>query len=404
MTDSETSGAPRIPNFELADNAFLLKKPELSHRHPNVLKYLQEQIEQEHLAPYYYYLQHEYAPNALKWDEKLYEKLTKINEEEISKLKKTIEEVEEKDEGQLETAEGYKKLGEYYAKIGDKSNAITTLEKALKLTPSTGSKIDISLTITRIGFFYDDKSFIAKQLEFTNSLIEKGGDWERRNRYKTYQGLYSLSIRDFQKASTLLIDSLATFTSTEISTYGQLALYASIAGAFALNRNDLKTKVIDSPELLSLLPTTPELEPIASLTISLYTSDYSSYFKYLLETNDEILIPSRILSIHSNFYIREMRRKAYAQLLESYRTLSLKSMADAFGVSVEFLDNDLCKFIPNKKLNCVIDRVNGIIETNRPDNKNAQYQLLIKQGDSLLTKLQKYGAAVRLSGTTERAT
>lgn len=402
MTDLENSTTPRIPNFELADNAFILKKPELSHRHPKALKYLQEQIEKEQLAPYYYFLQHEYAPNSLKWDQSLYEKLLKQNEEEISKLKKIIEEVEEKDEGQLETAEGYKKLGEYYAKIGDKSNAITTLKKALELTPSTGSKIDISLTITRIGFFYDDKTFIAKQLEHTNQLIEKGGDWERRNRYKTYQGLYSLSIRDFEKASTLLIESLATFTSTEISTYEQLAIYASIAGAFSLSRNDLKAKVIDSPELLSLLPTTPELEPITSLTISLYTSDYSSYFTYLLQTNDEILLPSRYLSVHSNYYIREMRRKAYAQLLESYKTLSLKSMADAFGVSVEFLDNDLCKFIPNKKLNCVIDRVNGIIETNRPDNKNAQYQLLIKQGDALLTKLQKYGAAVRLSGTTDR--
>lgn len=396
------SGAPRIPNFELADNAFLLTKHELSHRHPKALSYLKEQIEKEHLAPYYYYLQHEYVPNALKWDQSLYESLLKKNQEEISKLKKSIEEVEEKDEGQLETAEGYKKLGEYYAKIGDKSNAITTLKKALELTPSTGSKIDISLTITRIGFFYDDKNFIAKQLEFTNSLIEKGGDWERRNRYKTYQGLYLLSIRDFQKSSSLLIDSLATFTSTEIATYEQLAVYATIAGGFALTRNDLKSKIIDSPEILSLLPTTPELEPITSLTISLYTSDYSSYFKFLLQTNDEILLPSRYLSIHSNYFIREMRRKAYAQLLESYKTLSLKSMADAFGVSVEFLDNDLCKFIPNKKLNCVIDRVNGIIETNRPDNKNAQYQLLIKQGDSLLTKLQKYGAAVRLSGTTER--
>lgn len=401
MTDID-SGAPRIPNFELADNAFLLTKQELSHRHPKALSYLKKQIEKEHLAPYYYYLQHEYVPNALKWDQSLYESLLKKNQEEISKLKKSIEEVEEKDEGQLETAEGYKKLGEYYAKIGDKSNAITTLKKALELTPSTGSKIDISLTITRIGFFYDDKNFIAKQLEFTNSLIEKGGDWERRNRYKTYQGLYLLSIRDFQKSSSLLIDSLATFTSTEIATYEQLAVYATIAGGFALTRNDLKSKIIDSPEILSLLPTTPELEPITSLTISLYTSDYSSYFKFLLQTNDEILLPSRYLSIHSNYFIREMRRKAYAQLLESYKTLSLKSMADAFGVSVEFLDNDLCKFIPNKKLNCVIDRVNGIIETNRPDNKNAQYQLLIKQGDSLLTKLQKYGAAVRLSGTTER--
>ena len=45
--------------------------------------------------------------------------------------------------------------------------------------------------------------------------------------------------------------------------------------------------------------------------------------------------------------------------------------------------------------------MNGIIETNRPDNKNNQYHALIKQGDNLLTKLQKYGAAVKLSGQKE---
>ena len=93
----------------------------------------------------------------------------------------------------------------------------------------------------------------------------------------------------------------------------------------------------------------------------------------------ESLKKSKYLAPHSAYFIREMRRKAYAQLLESYKTLSIKSMADAFGVSVAFLDTDLSRFIPNKKLNCIIDRVNGIIVTNRPDNKNAQYQELVKQ-------------------------
>ncbi|CCH42796.1 26S proteasome non-ATPase regulatory subunit [Wickerhamomyces ciferrii] len=402
MTDKESSESLRIPNFELADKAFLLTKSELSDRHPQIIKELIEEITIEKLAPYYYHLTKEYVPNLIKFDEHLYKNLLKSNDEEIFKLNESIKKVEDEDEGQLETAEGYKKLGEYYTKIGDKTKAIQTLKKAIELTPSTGSKIDISLTIVRIGFFYDDKSFVSKQLDFTKSLIDKGGDWERRNRFKTYQGLYYLSIRDFQKSSNLLIDSLATFTSTEITTYEQLAIYATISGAFSLSRNELKEKIIDSPELLSLLPATKNLTPITSLTNSLYTSDYSLYFKYLLETNDVNLIPSRFLSIHSNYFIREMRRKAYAQLLESYKTLSLNSMAQAFGVSIEFLDNDLTKFIPNKKLNCVIDRVNGIIETNRPDNKNSQYQILIKQGDALLTKLQKYGAAVRLTGTTEK--
>jgi 26S proteasome regulatory subunit N7 len=103
-----------------------------------------------------------------------------------------------------------------------------------------------------------------------------------------------------------------------------------------------------------------------------------------------------------NRFVREMRRHAYTQLLESYRVVSLENMASQFGVSVDWLDRDLSKFIPSKQLNCTIDRVNGVIETNRPDDKNRQYNDVIKQGDQLLTKLQKFGQAVRLRGS-ERA-
>ena len=38
------------------------------------------------------------------------------------------------------------------------------------------------------------------------------------------------------------------------------------------------------------------------------------------------------------YYVREMRVIAYTQLLESYRSLTLQYMADAFGVSVVFID------------------------------------------------------------------
>lgn len=46
----------------------------------------------------------------------------------------------------------------------------------------------------------------------------------------------------------------------------------------------------------------------------------------------------RYLAPHMRFFVREMRIKAYTQLLESYRSLSLAHMAKSFGVSVEFID------------------------------------------------------------------
>lgn len=61
--------------------------------------------------------------------------------------------------------------------------------------------------------------------------------------------------------------------------------------------------------------------------------------------------------------------------------------------------SDLAKFIAADRIPCTIDRVNGIIETNRPDDKNKQYTDVVKQGDQLITKLQKYGQAVRLRGS-----
>ncbi len=46
----------------------------------------------------------------------------------------------------------------------------------------------------------------------------------------------------------------------------------------------------------------------------------------------------RYLAVHVRYYCREMRIKAYAQLLDSYRSVRLDSMAKAFGVTEEFLD------------------------------------------------------------------
>ena len=85
----------------------------------------------------------------------------------------------------------------------------------------------------------------------------------------------------------------------------------------------------------------------------------------------------RYLAPHARYFIREMRIKAYTQLLESYRSLSLSHMAHSFGVSVEFMDKELSRFIASGRLHCRIDKVGGVVETNRPDSKNFLYQVCL---------------------------
>nr|QBH74010.1 26S proteasome non-ATPase regulatory subunit [Xibalbanus tulumensis] len=96
----------------------------------------------------------------------------------------------------------------------------------------------------------------------------------------------------------------------------------------------------------------------------------------------------RLFAPHYRYYVREMRIMAYTQLLESYRSLTVQYMADAFGVTVDYVDQELSKFIAAGRLHCKIDKVGGIVETNRPDSKNWQYQSTIRQGDILLNRVQ----------------
>lgn len=123
------------------------------------------------------------------------------------------------------------------------------------------------------------------------------------------------------------------------------------------------------------------------MTESLNKSNYSQFFLSLAEVEQQYLIPNPILAPHARYYVREMRIKAYGQLLESYRSLTLERMCRSFGVSESFMDRDLSKFIANGRLVCTIDKVSGVITTNKlaSQNKTNVYEQVVKQGDILLS-------------------
>jgi 26S proteasome regulatory subunit N7 len=232
-------------------------------------------------------------------------------------------------------------------------------------------------------------------------LIDEGGDWDRRNRLKVYQGTYLMSIRNFSEASTMLLDTLATFTCTELYDYKTFVLYTTICAAITLNRPDFKQKVIMAPEVLEVIHEMPHLADYAN---SFYNCQYDKFFSALgnvpllkaLAALEADLKSDRYLFAHYKFYVREMRITIYNQLLQSYQSLTIESMAKSFGVSEDWIDSDLSKFISLGRVNAVIDKVGGVIETNRPDAKNAQYQSVIKQGDVLLNRIQKLSRVINV--------
>jgi 26S proteasome regulatory subunit N7 len=94
-------------------------------------------------------------------------------------------------------------------------------------------------------------------------------------------------------------------------------------------------QVIDSPEVLEVLHEIPHLKDYLE---SLYDGQYAKFFVALAALETSCMKRSWVLFPHYRYYVREMRIRAYAQLLESYRSLTIQSMAHSFGVTEEFID------------------------------------------------------------------
>jgi 26S proteasome regulatory subunit N7 len=73
-----------------------------------------------------------------------------------------------------------------------------------------------------------------------------------------------------------------------------------------------------------------------------------------------------------------MRLVAYKQYLESFKSVTIENMAQAFGVTNDFIDKELSNFIYIGRINCKIDKVSGVIESNRPNKKAELFNNTIK--------------------------
>jgi 26S proteasome regulatory subunit N7 len=163
---------------------------------------------------------------------------------------------------------------------------------------------------------------VKKNIDRAKALVDSGGDWDRRNRLKAYQGLHLLTTRSYNLAAPLLLDSLSTFTSYELCSYSSGGL-SVLAGSVSLKRVDFKAKSLthqrskpylvaerlsafrcgisrsragdvfrytplDPPQSIlqpwvssngpAELEAPVDFSPLASLVNSLYIGDYRSFF------------------------------------------------------------------------------------------------------------------------------
>jgi len=318
--------------------------------------------------------------------------LTAWKAENEKKLKEIADERKnaEENQGDTEVRDADLKRANLITLVETKDVAIKEWEKLEGLTK--GRKIDAYMQILRILLAYEDDTQYKVYQKTTNDLVEKGGDWDRRNRLGIYNACAAIRIRNFKSAAELLLKAIQTFSAHEICDYKTFVFYAVCTAIPTMERKTLKKEVIDSPEVRQVIEEIPFLHQFLN---SLYNCNYRAFFEATVGVMPQVR-SDRYLSLQANYFLRELRFTAYNQFLRSYRTVTLASMSQQFGVSVAFLDRELSDFISAGRLTIKIDAVNGVVETKRPDRKNADYQEIIKRGDHLLNRMQKLSKVISM--------
>ncbi|GAV68017.1 PCI domain-containing protein/RPN7 domain-containing protein [Cephalotus follicularis] len=377
------------PHLVLAHKLFLLKNRDVQDIEKVRLKdEVFAFVKSDDMAPLYESL---VADSVLEMDQAVLDSMRANIDQELKKLDEKIADAEE-NLGESEVREAHLAKSLFYIQIGDKEKALEQLKETESKTVAVGQKMDLVFYTLRLGFFYMDFNLISKSIDKAKNLFEEGGDWERKNRLKVYEGLYCMSTRNFKKAADLFLDSISTFTTYELFPYDTFIFYTVLTSIITLDRVSLKQKVVDAPEILTVIGKIPYLSEFLN---SLYDCQYKLFFSAFGGLTEQIRL-DRYLHPHFRYYMREVRTVVYSQFLESYKSVTVEAMARAFGVTVEFIDLELSRFIAAGKLHCKIDKVAGVLETNRPDAKNALYQATIKQGDFLLNRIQKLSRVIDL--------
>ncbi|KAI7828374.1 hypothetical protein BX661DRAFT_181970 [Kickxella alabastrina] len=387
----------------MSDGAIFAKKPELAlaqhkfaiingtpEQSKEAMKKLVEGIKEDKMIAFYTRL---VAEGVLQEDKAMEKELEEASAVELATLDKKLEAAKE-ESGDLEQNECSIHRAIFLAQTGEDDKAHTAYEEIIQRPTTTlNQKLDIVFSKLRLGMFYYRPQIIQKEIDRAHELVNKGGDWDRRNRLKAIECVWRCSQRQFKEASDLFIECLSTYASPELMSLADFVCHGALACAVVMPRSEIKNKVIDAPEVVEVINYIPSVD---KLLRSLYDCKYADYFVALAGVETEHLSVSRYLFAHRRFYTREMRIRGYAQLLESYLSLTIKSMADSFGVTQDYIDKELARFVASGRLHCVIDKVGGIVETNRPDTKNAQYQTTIKQGDLLLNRIQKLSGIISI--------
>lgn len=299
-----------------------------------------------------------------------------------SKIDEHLQNLEkEKDtENESSILEVERKICEFYAKICDNEKFNNLANDLMAKDPSISLKLDILMCKIRIAIIFERRADLVRYAEDAKFVFTSSSDWDRKNRFKVYLGLFHLIKAEFSEAAEQFSGALSSFDATELISFDALILYTVFTSLLTFNRDELRVKLIENSEIRKC----KEMNELPECFFECY---YSEILRKLLKFIDYIE-KDLFLAPFKDFFCKEMKIKMYSQLLKSYQSLQLSRMASFFNIEISHLEEDLRSFIADGRISCVIDRIDGVVrmkDVKKVDDFNAFFTL----GSKVLREIRR---------------
>lgn len=309
---------------------------------------------------------------------------TKSDEELLKELDDKIADCKE-NKGAIELRDAYVDKADFFKERKDWKSFREIMALALEKAVGASKKLEFSMDMLQSFHEQRDATKYREWLAKCIALEEEGSDWEKKNKLSLYKALANVQRRDFRLAATQMLETITTFNSPEILPFSKLVFYATLLGVLSLPRKTVIEKLVRSSDVSTELRRSPRVEALLG---AFHRCRYGDFFPALLDVH-ALVLKDEFLARHEHFVLRQARVVVYTQFLESYKTVTLENMASNFGVSAEFIDRELAELIASRKLNCKIDKLRGVVESQKADSRMSRYDELVKKGDLLIEKMHK---------------
>ncbi|KAF3915147.1 hypothetical protein ABW20_dc0103232 [Dactylellina cionopaga] len=323
---------------------------------------------------------------------------SKLDEEWIEKTTREVKQKTDRLEAELKSYKnnmikesiriGHKDLGDHFYTTGDLASSYRAYSRMRDYCTSNKQMLDMTLSCILICIDQAQYTSVQTNVAKIRNHIRSDDDLKiHQPKINIAAGVALLSAGNYLDAARSFIATNPTvgMDYNAVATMNDIAIYGGLTALASMDRNMLKTEVLESSTFRTFL----ELEPHIRRAVTAYHSARYGECLSILESyrNDYLLDP--FLQKHVDRIYEAVRTKSIVQYFIPYSCVTLDAMSAAFGVPPENMERELVRLIEGGKLNARIDTQNRLVTS-----KETQLRVEVHRGT--LAMAEEYERAARL--------